>query len=351
MQIILAFLLMIINVVAGILPAVLLILLFLYDGIQITHFNLFIFGIEVVLFCISFILCLYIVLDILFGFTVFSKTSKLKGYKFSMRYGKICHKPFEEIKTTFRIPTTNLLISPDIQEKAYTVASIGKSFICVTTGALDSLRMKCQTDEEFQEVFKGLIARQAIILTEGHHLVQAVFEINTSVTKLTKWTNSLFFKLFGKALSIIPVVGVALQKICNFANKGISFILECINIFLVVIYKVITSITAGIDDSYCDEKASEIVGGKIVAKALSFTEKADYKLFSTATNIHKRIKKIAGIEKKLKPQIGGSLPKIMVFIAIISLFALVFWLAYQIKIWRIFHLTELFLDGVKDVIS
>ena len=138
---------------------------------------------------------------------------------------------------------------------------------------------------------------------------------------------------------------------CHFLNKGISLILEGINIFLLVIYKIITSITAGIDDSYCDEKASEIIGGTTVAKALSFTEKADYKFFSTATNIHKRIKKISVIAKKPKPQLGGWLSQMMIFISIIALFASVFWLAYQIKIWQIFHLTDTFLASVQDVIS
>ena len=348
MQIILAFLLMIFNIIAGILPAVLIILLFLYDGIQIAHFDSFLFGVKVLLFCISFVLCLYIMLDILLGFTVFSKTRKLKGYRFSIRYGKICQKPFEEIKKIFKIPETQLLISPDAEEKAYTVASIGKSFICITTGALDSLRMKAQSDEEFQEVLQGLLARQAVLLSEGGHLVQAIFAINTSVTKVTKWVNSLFFKLCGKIISIIPIIGVYLQKICYFLNKGITVFLEGINIFLMIIYKIVTSITAGRDECYYDAKASEVIGGESVAKALSFTEKPDYKFFSTSTNIHKRIKKISGIEKKEKISFNGSFQKTTVFISIISLFCLLFFLAYEIKIWRIFHFEEYFLSTVQE---
>ncbi len=343
MQIILAFLLMILNVVAGILPAVLFIFLFLYDGISVAHFDTFVFGIKVLLFCISFILCAYIVLDVVFGFTVFSKTRKLKGYKFSMRYSKLCHTPFEEIKQIFQIPSTKLMISPDAEEKAYTVASIGKSFICVTTGALDSLKMKSQSDEEFQEVFKALIARQAVTLMEGHHLVQSVFDINKSVTSFTKWVNALFFRFCGGVFKIIPVVGVPLQQICFVASKSIAFVLEGINLALLLIYKIATSISAGIDDSYCDCIAAETVGGTSVAKALSFTEKADYKIFSTATNIHKRIKKVAGIAKKDKPTTTGSFQKTMVFLSIIALIAMVFWLAYQIKIWQIFHFKAIFL--------
>ena len=348
MQILLAFLLMIFNIIAGIVPAVLIILLFLYDGLEIAHFDSFLFGVKVLLFCISFVLCLYIALDILFGFTVFSKTRKLKSYRFSMRYGKICQKPFEEIKEIFKIPETQLLISPDAEEKAYTVASIGKSFICITTGALDSLRMKTQSDKEFHEVLKGLLARQAMIFAGGDHLVQAIFEINKSVTKVTKWFNSLFFKLCGKIFSIIPVVGIYLQKICHFLNKSIGVFLEGINILLMIIFKVFTSITAGRDECYYDAKASEIVGGESVAKALSFTEKPDYKFFSTSTNIHKRIKKISGIKKKEKFSFDGSFQKTIVFISIVALFCLVIFLAYEIKIWRIFHFGQYFLNSIQE---
>ena len=346
MQILLAFLLMIFNIIAGILPAVLIILLFLYDGLEITHFDSFLFGVKVLLFCISFVLCLYISLDILFGFTVFSKTRKLKSYRFSMRYGNICQKPFEEIKEIFKIPETQLLISPDAEEKAYTVASIGKSFICITTGALDSLRMKTQSDEEFQVVLKGLLARQAIIFAGGDHLVQAIFGINKSVTKVTKLVNSLFFKLCGKILSFIPVLGIYLQKVCHFLNKSIGAFLEGINIFLMIIFKIFTSMITGRDECYYDAKASEIVGGKSVAKALSFTEKPDYKLFSTSTNIHKRIKKISDITKKEKFSFDSSFQKTMVFISIIALFCFVIFLAYEIKIWRIFHFGQHVLNSV-----
>ena len=351
MQIILAFFLIMLNMIAGILPATFLILLFLYDGIQISHLESFIFVMKVLLCCTSFALCLYIILDALLGFAVFSKTKKLQEYQHSMRYGKICQKPFDEIKEIFKIPETQLLISPNAQEKTCTVSSIGKSCICITTGTLYSMRIKTQSDEEFQEVIKAVLARQFVIIATGDTIIQKMFEMNALIVRIAKSTNTIFFKFCGKILSIIPVIGITLQKICHTANKSIVAFLEVINVSLMIVYKVFTSIAAGRDECYYDAAASEIVGGASVAKALSFTEKPDDKFFSTSTNIHKRIKKIAGIEKKEKFSFDGSFQKTILFISIIALICLLFFLAYQIKIWRIFHFGEYFLSSVQENIN
>ena len=337
MQIILSFLVMILNIIAGILPVVLIIILFLYDGIQIAQIDSLIFGIKAFLFCISFALCLYIILDALLGFAVFFKTKKLQEYQNSMTYGKLCQQPFEEMQKIFAIPETKLLISPDARAKTYTVASVGKSFICITTGTLHSLRTNTQSDEEFQELLLALFARQFVIISSGGSLVRTIFEINASILKITKRINALFFSFCGNFFSIIPVIGTKLQTISRFFSKNIMLFLEVVNFFLTMACKIFTNITIGSNEYYYDAKTSEIVGGESVAKALYFTVKPDHKFFSTSTNIYKRIKKISAIQKKEKIFLNGLIQKAMEFLSVMVLFCLIILFAYQIKIWRIFY--------------
>jgi len=332
----LAFVLTIANVFAGIVPAILFILLFLYDGIHIAHFDTLLFGIKILLSFVSFVFCSYIVLDIIFGFSLFSKTRKMHSYKLNTRYGKLCGEVFNAIKLLFNIPKANLLILESAEEKVYTIASMNRSFICITTGMLDSINIKSQNPEEFCELLKAMLARKAIFLAEGDYLSQAIFEMNGSVTKVVKWVNSLFFNIIGKILGIIPVVGVFFAKICYFFNKIIELLFDGVNFVLLLIYRFFTIILTSKDEKYYDTKAAEALGGEIVAKALSFTQKADYKIFSTSANIHKRIKKVAKIVKKEHFTISDSMQKGTVSFMIIMLFVSFAFFAYEVKIWKVY---------------
>ncbi len=342
---ILLFFIVVVNLCFSILPFVLLTALFTYDGITMGYFIKILFLIKVIFFFISFLFCVYIILDIIFGFSVLKERLKVKHYKLSLRYGRLLKKPFEEIKKTLHIQNIKLMVSSNSEVKSYIIASMGRGMVCLTTGLLDAVRLRTENDEEFQEVIKAIIVREAISLTRGDYFPQAILRINNKITGTTKSLISLFFKLLCAITALIPLIGEPFARILRLLNVFIEKTLSFVNNFLMLVYSIVMKILHRNSKIKLDTKTAEIVGGENVALALSLTQKPDFKIFSTKRNINKRIKAVKNVMKSNK-EIKLKTVHRRIVGTIIILFVCLGYLGYDIKIWRIIEFMIEFVNKV-----
>ena len=339
---ILLFLIVVINLCFSILPFILLTALFTYDGITMGNLLKIVFLIKIIFFFISFLFCFYIVLDIIFGFSLLKERLKVKHYRLSLRYGSLLKKPLEDIRKILHTRNIKLMISSNSEVKSYIIASIGRGMVCLTTGLLDAVRLRTETDEEFQQVIKAIIVRDVISLTRGDYFPQAIIRVNNKIIGITQSFVSLFFKLLCAIIALIPLIGEPFARILRLLNICVEKTLLFINSFLMIVYSVVMKILHRNSKIKLDTKAAEIVGGESVALALSLTQKPDFKIFSTKRNINKRIKAVKNVMKSDK-EIKLKTVHRRIVGTIIILFVCLGYLGYDIKIWRI---VELMVDFV-----
>jgi hypothetical protein len=331
---ILLFLIVVINLCFSILPFILLTALFTYDGITMGYLLKILFLIKVIFFFISFLFCVYIILDIIFGFSLLRERLKVKHYRLSLRYGSLLKKPLEEIRKILHTNNIKLMISSNSEVRSYIIASMGRGMVCLTTGLLDAVRLRTENDEEFQQVIKAIIVRETISLTRGDYFPKAILRINNKITGATKGLISLFFKLLCGIITLIPLIGEPFAKILRLLNVFIEKTLSFVNNFLMFVYSVVMKILYRNSKIKLDTKTAEIVGGQNVALALSLTQKPDFKIFSTKRNINKRIKAVKNMMKSNK-EIKLKTVHRRIVGTIIILFTCLGYLGYDIKIWRI----------------
>ena len=144
---ILLFLIVVINLCFSILPFILLTALFTYDGMTMGYLLKILFLIKVIFFFISFLFCVYIILDIIFGFSLLRERLKVKHYRLSLRYGSLLKKPLEEIRKILHTNNIKLMISSNSEVRSYIIASMGRGMVCLTTGLLDAVRLRTENDE------------------------------------------------------------------------------------------------------------------------------------------------------------------------------------------------------------
>lgn len=335
------FIIIIADLFTCILPFIGIAMLFAYNGIQIFDTQDIIFFTKCAVFTISCLFITYLTLNLVFGFSVFKKSLRLKNYKLSLRYGNLLSKPFEDIQERLKLYSTKLMISPENEVKAYIIASLGRSIICISIGMLDALRVRTKTDEDFQKAISGIIATQGIQIAKCTYFPQQMIDINSSVISFIKNILKFVSNILCKIIGFIPLFGDPISKIIRGMIFIIEYFINTTHKTLFGLYYLIVKIRY-INSRFTFEKqAAKIVGGESVSLALSLTNEAKFSITSSPKRLNKRIKKIEEIQKNEEvAPISGSKWKVTALMLIF--FGVVVFLGYDIQIWRAWK----FIQGV-----
>ena len=134
------------------------------------------------------------------------------------------------------------MIAPNNEVKAYIIASLGRSIICISVGMLDALRVRTKTDEDFQKAISGIIATQGIQIAKCTYFAQQMIDINSSVISIIKSILKFISNILCKIISFVPLFGDPLSKIIRSIVFVIESFIETTHNILFCIYRLIIKI-------------------------------------------------------------------------------------------------------------
>lgn len=251
------------------------------------------------MFSIVLLVVLYIVLDLIFGFSIkplfrhASKVDDLPDFKW-------LENAFYEVKQRFAIGTVHLYVEDSDVINAYAVASLGRRRILVTTGLIQHFYNSSSSEEEFMDAIKGVLGHECSHLMNWDFLSGLIERANSFATFQVQKIFTFVLNLFANILLIIPVVGTLLSSfIIALNNLTVSVLGLLDRIVITPVYHLIDKKTSRINEYRCDRQSAEAIDEKSMIVTLSLLGNDSYtSLFSTHPSTLSRIVEVYKTDQK-----------------------------------------------------
>jgi Zn-dependent protease with chaperone function len=256
-------------------------------------------------FIVSSIMIIYLILDTLFGFTIWNLT---KGCKNITKYYKK-HPFMKEITLNFnflqnKFSTKNvkLLISKSSAVNAYAIGSMRKKIVVITLGLIANIRKNSESEEEFQSAIKSILAHEISHLVNKDFMPALLLFANEKATNFISRLINIFFNILIRVFNIIPIIGSLLTQVVIIIHRISSFLLNFFYRYILVkVYNLLKLHISRQTEYRCDYQAAEACGGKEMANALSFLgDNGYFTIFSSHPRTLKRIKHVVDVKKSEK---------------------------------------------------
>lgn len=244
-------------------------------------------------FCVSAFMVIYLLLDMIFGFTVkhytrttlpINKAGFLEGQRELVEY-------FEYIKTRFNMPSVELFISQDLTSNAYAVGSMRKKAVIITMGLIQRFYDQSPNKDQFLISLAGVMAHEMSHLANKDFLPGMLIYSNEIAQRFLSKIFRGFIILFIFLIRIIPYLG----KLVSFFLMQIYNLVESVmgiffRLIFMPLHHFISKWLSRSIEYRCDKDAASLFGGKNMALALSMLGKGAYfSIFSTHPRTKARI--------------------------------------------------------------
>jgi Zn-dependent protease with chaperone function len=283
----------------------------------------------------SSLMILYLLLDLVFGFSVWSLTKGCKNIKhYRKKYDFISdiEKSFEELKVKFHFRNVKLNISEKEEVNAYAIGSLRSNHVVITTALIMTLHEHSKSYEEFIANLKAILGHEMSHLVNKDFLPGLLLLAND---KAINFMNGLVMGVFNFLLRLFhsfPFIGSlitsVLRLLYSFSSGFIQFFYKYI---FLKIYEFIKLHVSRSNEYRCDRESSLACGGKNMALALScFGDSGYVSLFSTHPRTKNRIKHVAHIKQKNGAIHHSIIAKLSNSLAILLLFVVLLFTIEQV---------------------
>jgi Zn-dependent protease with chaperone function len=253
-------------------------------------------------FIVSFIMLCYLLLDTIFGFTIWSltKASKnIKKYHKKYPYTKEISENFITLQDNFATQNIKLLISKSSEINAYAIGSVRKKIVVITLGLIAHIRKNVRSEEEFQNVIKCIMAHEISHLINKDFLPALLLFANQKATNFISYFVNLFFNIIIRIFYLIPILGSFITNIIIVVHNITRFIISFFHRYILIkIYNFLKLHISRKNEYRCDFQAALACDGKNMANALSYLGNNGYfTIFSSHPNTLKRIKKVENVKQ------------------------------------------------------
>lgn len=249
---------------------------------------------------LSGIMIIYMLLDLIFGFTVrrINKGCQPIAKATSIIGQKEIIEAFEWLKKKFGVKNVNLYIDPRFNViNAYAVGSFRRKSITLTMGLIQEMQTKSHNMTEYIDAIKGVLGHEMSHLVNNDFLPGMVIHSNSVANREIARVFRYIFIIFSRLLCIVPIIGGTLASL---EIQVYNMLIAILNIFYKYIFTPIYNFlkkTFGRSIEYrCDRQSAMAFGGNRMKTALSMLGKGSYfSLFSTHPSTSSRIKKVENI--------------------------------------------------------
>ncbi|MBM5783047.1 MAG: hypothetical protein FJ368_06495, partial [Pelagibacterales bacterium] len=185
-----------------------------------------------VLFLTSFLMLIYLMLDLLFGFSVRSslknciRHEKLKDYDFLSGV-------FDQVKNKFGEKSVRLYVKNSNEINAYAVSSFGTKAIVLTSGLINHYLMQCQDAKKFLYMLRSIMGHEMSHLINKDFLPTFLIITNQKVTNFISSFIKIIFIFISRILSLMPYGGRTSSSLMIDVYNISSYFLTAFNRFIV----------------------------------------------------------------------------------------------------------------------
>ena len=137
----------------------------------------------------------YLIVDMVFGFSVWSLTRKDKPTKkFVKKYNFMAkiEDDFQDLRKKFKSPNIKLLISRSGEINAYAVGSIRVKYVVLTFGLLKHYQDNCINEKEFHSCIKAIMGHEISHVINNDYLPALLLILNDKAVNFV----SFFIRIF-----------------------------------------------------------------------------------------------------------------------------------------------------------
>jgi Zn-dependent protease with chaperone function len=302
-NIVLVYILTVLNVAILTLPLVVLVIPFLKFTataviIPSGIFSKLKFSFLFLLFLVSFLMLIYLFLDFIFGFSI---KSSLKG---CTRYEKIkdydfLSEIFDQIKNKFGEKNVKLYIKNSNEINAFAISSFNSKIIVLTRGLISHYLVECPDPKSCLYALRSTMGHEMSHLINKDFLPTFLIIINQKITNFISSIISFFFTIAVNLMAAIPGIGYRGAIFVRKTEILFSFLATAFNRFIVYnFYEFLRRFLSRSNEYRCDLQSAQAFSGNNMAFALSMLGDSGYfTLFSTHPSTKARINRV----KEVKP--------------------------------------------------
>ncbi|MBL6784704.1 MAG: M48 family metalloprotease [Rickettsiales bacterium] len=258
-------------------------------------------------FIISFVMIFYLIVDMVFGFSVWSLTRKDKPTKkFVNKYNFMAkiEDDFQDLRKKFKSPNIKLLISRSGEINAYAVGSIRVKYVVLTFGLLKHYQDNCINEKEFHSCIKAIMGHEISHVINNDYLPALLLILNDKAVNFVSFFIRIFFNIFINLTRSIPYLGSFIYTILFSVHTLTNTLINCFYKYIIFpIYNFIKLHLNRQIEYRCDKQAALACSGEEMAIALSLLGSSGYMtIFSSHPKTKDRVNYIKNIkhsEKKL----------------------------------------------------
>lgn len=251
--------------------------------------NLFVY----ILFGMFFFTLLYLLFDLIFGFTIKNIIKNTHEIK-ELENFEVQQEIFDEVIDKFDIKNVKFMIEESDEINAYAVASFRKKYVVITTSMLDHILESFETVEERREALKGLIGHELSHLINWDFLPNLILLSGENVSINIQNSFLVVVNLLASFLRIIPLVGPFLSLLTIYTYNFFTYLLLYSYKYLLrPLYNLMERYLSRKVEYRCDYQSSQVLGWESIYLTLytllSLNGSTYHSPFSTHPNTISRI--------------------------------------------------------------
>lgn len=278
-------------------------------------------AIKLLIFAISLVMILYLILDFIFGFSVYSSMKGCKNYKRLKEY-QFLAQIFEQVKEKFGKNGVKLYIKDSGEVNAFAIGCMGRKAMVLTTGLIQHTLNNSDDKKEFLLNLRSIMGHEMSHLVNKDYLPTLLIIINQKATNLISRILELMIKIPLTILGYMRfrsrIIFDLMMWVYSIVNRVVIFFNSTI---IYNLYEFIRKFVSRSAEYRCDLQSAQAFGGQNMKRALTlFGSNGYFTIFSTHPNTNLRIKHVQNVSRKqgvIHPLISSSIANYFGFMILI----------------------------------
>lgn len=168
---------------------------------------------------------IYLLLDMLFGFTIkhfINGTLDVKKEDGLQIHQQI----FDEVSKQFSLKNVKYLLKESEEINAYAVASFGRRFVIITTGMIIHIENTFDEIEDRQKALKGLIGHELSHLINWDFLPSLIILSGSNVSAFIEKIFGLVLNIVINTVRFVPIIGTLLSIVMVYSHNILNMALK-----------------------------------------------------------------------------------------------------------------------------
>lgn len=298
---------------------------------------------------VSFLTCVYMILDLLFGFT---QRGLMKGMKPVERMSVLrgheqVIRSFEWLKGEFNAPNARLFVDPNMESvNAFAIGGMRHQYVAVTMGLLMEIHERSANESQFVDGVRAILGHELSHLVNKDFLPGLLAASSELATRHVARLLRLFLMGLASIVSMLPFGGIMLYNLVVLIyNVNLSLTYAFFRWVFMPLYRFVQKWFGRSMEYRCDRDSARVVGGRSMAFALSsLGEGAYFSLFSSHPRTQSRInhvKDVRPVGERISPSLFNSLAN---GLSMFALVVLMYYASYQVEFKTIhgFYMSEIY---------